>query len=80
LQIIERRLKGVFEITLAPHIDERGFFMRTFDEKIFKDHNIIKNWVQENHARSEEIGIIRGLHLQLPPYSETKLVRSVAGL
>jgi dTDP-4-dehydrorhamnose 3,5-epimerase len=74
-----RKLKGVFEITLKPHLDERGFFMRTFDIDLFKRSGLDFNWVQENHSRSEQKGIIRGLHLQLPPYSETKLVRCIQG-
>lgn len=79
MEIIERRLKGVYEITLKPHVDGRGFFMRTYDDKIFEKAGINRKWVQENHARSERKNIIRGLHFQHPPYSESKLVRSVVG-
>ena len=79
MEIKERKLKGVYEITLKPHIDERGFFMRTYDETIFSNTEINRNWVQENHSRSERKGILRGLHLQLPPYAETKLVRCIRG-
>ena len=74
------KLKGVYFIDLDPHKDERGFFMRTYDKKIFKDYNINRNWVQENHSKSIKRGIIRGLHFQLPPYSETKLVRCIRGV
>ncbi len=38
MEFKEQKLKGVFEITLIPHFDERGFFMRTFDKDIFKSH------------------------------------------
>ncbi len=79
MEIKERKLKGVFEITLNPHLDDRGFFMRTFDIKIFKEAGLGRQWVQENHSRSETKGIIRGLHLQIPPFSETKLVRCING-
>ncbi len=79
MEIKERKLKGTFEITLKPYFDSRGFFMRTFDETIFKEQGIERKWVQENHSRSEEKGIIRGLHFQLPPFTETKLVRCVKG-
>lgn len=79
MEIRERKIKGIFEITLKPHSDSRGFFMRTFDDTILKDKGLERNWVQENHSRSEEIGIIRGLHFQLPPYSETKMVRCING-
>lgn len=79
MEIKERKLKGVYEISLNPLGDNRGFFMRTFDESIFKEKDISRTWVQENHSRSETKGIIRGLHFQLPPYSETKMVRCIKG-
>ncbi len=79
MEIKERKLKGTFEITLKPHGDHRGFFMRTFDDKIFKDWGLDRAWVQENHSSSGQKGIIRGLHFQLPPYSETKMVRCIRG-
>jgi dTDP-4-dehydrorhamnose 3,5-epimerase len=79
LEIKERGIKGVFEITLSPHKDPRGFFMRTYDIQEFKQSGINQEWVQENHSMSEEKGIIRGLHFQFPPFSETKLVRCIAG-
>lgn len=79
MEIKERKLTGVFEITLKPHLDPRGFFMRTFDIEIFKNAGLERIWIQENHSRSEQKGIIRGLHFQLPPFSETKLVRCING-
>lgn len=79
LEIKELSIKGVFEITLDPIIDKRGFFMRTYDEAIFKEHGLVINWVQENHSYSEKMGTLRGLHFQLPPFSETKVVRCTQG-
>lgn len=77
--IKERKFKGVFEVQLEPHEDKRGFFMRVYDNKIFKNYGLDKNWVQENHSLSKEKSIIRGLHFQFPPHTETKLVRVVSG-
>lgn len=77
--IKERRIKGVFEIQLDPYEDERGFFMRVYDTHIFEKHKIHRNWVQENHSLSVEKGVIRGMHFQLPPHSEVKLVRVING-
>jgi len=77
--IKERRFKGVFEIQLEPRQDKRGFFMRVYDEEIFKKQGIHKNWVQENHSLSIEKGIIRGMHFQFPPHTEAKLVRVTRG-
>lgn len=79
MEIKERKLKGVFEIQLKPILDSRGFFMRSFDFKEFDKFGLNRTWVQENHSLSEEKGIVRGLHFQLPPYSETKLVRCIKG-
>jgi dTDP-4-dehydrorhamnose 3,5-epimerase len=77
--IKEGKLKGVFEINLEPHQDERGFFMRTYDDKIFDKYGINQKWVHENHSKSLKKGIIRGLHFQFPPFCETKLIRVVRG-
>ena len=77
--IKERKLRGVFEIQLDPHEDKRGFFMRVYDDTIFKKYRIHRNWVQENHSRSVEKGVIRGMHFQFPPYTETKLIRVISG-
>ena len=79
MKIKERRIKDIYEITLSPIEDQRGFFMRTYAREIFEKYNIDRNWVQENHSRSRIKGIVRGLHFQFPPYSETKLVRCIRG-
>ena len=79
MKIKEKKIKGAYEITLNPIKDTRGFFMRVFDDKIFKEFGITNKWVQENHSRSEQKGIIRGFHFQFPPYAETKLIRAVRG-
>lgn len=77
--IKERRIKGIFEIQLEPHEDKRGFFMRVYDTQLFEEYRIDRNWVQENHSLSVEKGVIRGMHFQFPPHSETKLIRVING-
>ena len=77
--IEERNFEGVFEIQLEPREDKRGFFMRVYDDTIFKEHRIHRNWVQENHSLSVGRGVIRGMHFQFPPHAETKLVRAIRG-
>ncbi len=79
MEFIERKLKNVLEITLNPFKDDRGFFMRTYDEQLFMERGLARPWQQENHSRSEKSGIIRGLHFQMPPFAETKLVRCIVG-
>ncbi|MCL4126252.1 UNVERIFIED_CONTAM: hypothetical protein GTU68_057098 [Idotea baltica] len=53
--------------------------MRTFDENIFEEKGLKRDWVQENHSKSAKKNIIRGLHFQMPPHSETKMVRCIRG-
>lgn len=79
MEFIEKKLKGAFEIKLKPIGDNRGFFMRAFDDKLFEAAGLDYKWVQENHSKSDKKGIIRGLHLQLPPFAETKLIRAIRG-
>lgn len=79
MEIQNRKLEGVYEIKLKPIGDNRGFFMRAFDINIFNQRGLNKVWVQENHSRSALKGIVRGLHFQLPPFTETKLVRCING-
>ena len=75
----ERKLKGVYEIQLEPKEDNRGFFIRAYDERIFQEHGLHRDWVQENHSLSMYKGTVRGFHFQFPPAAETKLVRVISG-
>lgn len=79
MKIKERKLKGVFEISFKPHEDKRGFFMRTYDERLFKKNGLHHRWVQENHSYSRKRGTLRGLHFQFPPYAETKVIWVITG-
>lgn len=79
MEIKELEIPGVYKITLAPIMDDRGFFMRAYDLNTLNQFGLNRVWVQENHSRSEQKGVIRGLHFQLPPFSETKLIRCVKG-
>ncbi len=59
--------------------DERGFFYESFNRKLFEAHTRIKtDFVQDNHSKSSS-GVLRGLHYQLPPAAQGKLVRVVQG-
>jgi dTDP-4-dehydrorhamnose 3,5-epimerase len=79
MNFIKGKLGGTYIIELKPIIDSRGFFMRTYDKEIFVQNNLDRDWLQENHSRSEQKGTIRGLHFQMPPYCETKLIRCIKG-
>lgn len=59
--------------------DERGFFFESFNHKLFEEAvGYPVTFVQDNHSKSSK-GVLRGLHYQLPPYAQGKLVRCVAG-
>lgn len=72
-------LKGVFVIDIDRNEDERGFFARAWCQQEFQDHGINADFVQANLALSKKRGTLRGMHLQLPPYAEGKLVRCIQG-
>jgi dTDP-4-dehydrorhamnose 3,5-epimerase len=55
--------------------DRRGYFSETFNRKTFAAAGLPVDWVQDNHAMSAQVGTIRGLHFQIPPMAQTKLVR-----
>ena len=66
-------------LLITPQVfrDERGYFCETFNHK--KLHKTLQeNWVQDNESMSKK-GVLRGLHLQLPPHAQAKLVRVVTG-
>jgi dTDP-4-dehydrorhamnose 3,5-epimerase len=61
------------------HGDHRGFFAEVYNKRDFAEADITVDFVQDNHSRSEEQGTLRGLHFQLPPHAQAKLVRCVRG-
>jgi len=68
-------------LILEPRVfgDERGFFLESFNQKLFDDAIGCKvRFVQDNHSRSTQ-GVLRGLHYQLPPHTQGKLVRVTKG-
>lgn len=79
LKFHELSLKGVFLIELEKIEDERGFFARTWDKKIFENKGLNSNMVQFNISFNKKKGTIRGMHFQRHPYEEVKLVRCTKG-
>ncbi|HLM59625.1 MAG TPA: dTDP-4-dehydrorhamnose 3,5-epimerase [Pyrinomonadaceae bacterium] len=79
MQIKPRKLDGVFEIKLERIGDERGYFMRFYDREIFVRHNLQTVWEQESVSFNQAKDTVRGLHFQMPPLVETKIVRVAAG-
>lgn len=73
------KLNGSFIIDLEKHGDERGFFARAWCQKEFAVHGLNENIVQCNVSYNKQKGTIRGLHYQIKPYEEAKLVRCMKG-
>jgi dTDP-4-dehydrorhamnose 3,5-epimerase len=79
MRVTPTALSGV--LILEPKVfgDERGFFLESFNQRAFDEavgHHV--EFVQDNHSRSQR-GVLRGLHFQLPPHAQGKLVRVTSG-
>jgi len=72
-------LNGAYLIDLDKKGDERGFFARAFCEEEFAQNNLIRHFCQVNNSVSAKKGTLRGMHYQLPPKAETKVVRCIRG-
>jgi dTDP-4-dehydrorhamnose 3,5-epimerase len=59
--------------------DERGFFVESYSKKVFAENDIDIDFVQDNHSLSVEKGVLRGLHFQKAPHSQSKLIRVTKG-
>lgn len=59
--------------------DERGFFVETYNRALMEPMTGPMDWVQDNHSRSNPKGTVRGLHFQIPPFAQDKLVRCIRG-
>lgn len=75
----ETKLKGAYIIELKKLEDDRGFFSRSFDKGLWEQHGLKADILQSNISRNKYKGTLRGLHMQLAPHAETKLVRCTRG-
>lgn len=75
----ETPLPGAYLIDLEKRGDDRGFFARVFCEREFQARGLETRYVQVNNSLSAQKGTMRGMHYQLAPKAETKLVRCVKG-
>lgn len=79
MQFEETPLSGAFLIELDRLGDERGFFARLFCEEEFAKRGLESRFPQINNSLSKEVGTLRGMHYQVTPHEEVKLVRCVQG-
>ena len=78
--IFERNKEIPDVIIITPKVfsDERGFFMETYKKEDFEKHGIDGEFTQDNHSHSKR-GVLRGLHFQIEPYAQAKIVRCTHG-
>lgn len=79
MEFIKTKFEGAFVIQPKVFEDHRGFFLESYSKELFAKNGITADFVQDNHSLSVEKGVLRGLHFQLPPNAQAKLVRVVAG-
>ena len=78
MKVIKTNIEGVVVIEPRVFEDERGYFFESFSEREFCADVCNCHFVQSNEAKSS-YGVVRGLHFQLPPYAQSKLVRVAKG-
>ncbi|OMF66191.1 dTDP-4-dehydrorhamnose 3,5-epimerase [Paenibacillus glucanolyticus] len=79
MNVTPLKLTDAFVIEPVVHGDHRGFFMESYNDSLFKQHGITYNFIQDNQSLSAEAGVLRGLHYQLNPKAQTKLIRVLTG-
>ena len=79
MEIIPTALDGVVEIRPPRHGDDRGWFSEVYKRHTLRDAGIDIEFVQDNESFSAPTGTLRGLHYQLPPHAQDKLVRVIHG-
>jgi dTDP-4-dehydrorhamnose 3,5-epimerase len=79
LQVYPLSLSGVLLIRSAHTSDARGFFAETYVKKDFAESGICADFIQDNQSFSVSAGTVRGLHFQIPPFQQAKLIRVLRG-
>ena len=78
MNVLKTGIEGLVEITPTLYQDDRGWFCEIYKEDEFRKHGLNANFVQDNQSFSKK-GVVRGLHLQLAPHSQGKLVSVISG-
>lgn len=79
MKIIPTDINGLLVIEPKVFADHRGWFVESFNKKVFNDNKINIDFIQDNHSYSNQKGVLRGLHFQNEPDAQTKLVRCTRG-
>ncbi|MDH5379872.1 MAG: dTDP-4-dehydrorhamnose 3,5-epimerase [Cyclobacteriaceae bacterium] len=78
MEFIKTGFEGLIEIIPKVFHDSRGYFFETYRKDLFQKEGITTEFIQSNQSKSKA-NVIRGLHLQFPPYAQAKLVRVITG-
>jgi dTDP-4-dehydrorhamnose 3,5-epimerase len=78
MQIERNHIDGLLVIKPDVFEDQRGYFFESYNEEKFRQLGIDVNFLQDNESKSGK-GVLRGLHFQVPPYQQGKLVRVISG-
>jgi dTDP-4-dehydrorhamnose 3,5-epimerase len=79
MRVTPADIPGILIVEPTVFSDDRGFFLESFNQKIWEEKTGLQTtFVQDNHSRSTR-GVLRGLHYQLPPAAQAKLVRCISG-
>jgi dTDP-4-dehydrorhamnose 3,5-epimerase len=79
MQVNDLGLGGVVEVVPKKFGDARGFFAETYQRQRFAEAGITQEWMQDNQSYSAEKGVLRGLHFQVAPHAQDKLIRVLRG-
>jgi dTDP-4-dehydrorhamnose 3,5-epimerase len=79
MEVRKTRLPGVLVLKPRRFSDNRGFFVETYNERVFRAAGVVAAFTQDNQSMSVARGTVRGLHFQLPPEAQAKLMRVAAG-
>ena len=79
MKFLETELQGAFVIELETFEDSRGFFARVWCNEEFEEHDLVPRIAQVNTSFNAKAGTLRGMHYQIAPHEETKVVRCIRG-
>jgi len=79
MELISTEIPDVKILTPKKFGDHRGFFSEVYNAQTLKDLGIAGDFIQDNHSLSAQKGVLRGLHYQVPPKSQAKLIRVLHG-
>lgn len=80
MKVTPLKLQGASLLEPVVHGDNRGFFMESYNEEVMQKAGVNFQFIQDNQSLSAEVGVLRGLHYQLNPKAQAKLIRVLSGV